>query len=450
MNRRRDTTPELEAPLLNAAIPMFLVASLDLTWHRLTETTLTGLVLCLLASILFSLTDSALSHFSWSGLEDRAKNDAHWEALRRLLESRQRYQLTCFALNAIANTLFCVLFFWVAYSLPFHLIILYTFGLVVVLGQVIPRAWGQGNADRWLVLVLPVVRIVALAALPLTWFLTSVNTVVGRLIGMPMEREGKVEYSDEIRSVVTDGEKSGVLEEEEREMIASIFELHDIDVAEVMTPRTDMVCIEADASLDELRTLANKCGYSRIPVFKKTRDNIVGVVHVKDLLADGDTPARAGDVAQKPVFVPESKRVHELLQEFRNQKIHMAVVLDEYGGTAGIITLEDIVEEIVGEIEDEYDAAPPEPMRQLDAHTIECDGRLPIDDLNDALDIEVPEDEDYDTISGFVSAVLGHIAAEGETCRWGNVEFTILDATDRAIRRLRVAVHPDNGDSSVH
>ena len=233
-------------------------------------------------------------------------------------------------------------------------------------------------------------------------------------------------------------------------MIASIFELHDSDAAEVMTPRTDMVCIEADASLEELRTLATRCGFSRIPVFRKTRDNIIGVVHVKDLLANGDGKTRAGGVAQKPCFVPETKHVHELLQEFRDQKIHMAIVLDEYGGTAGIITLEDIVEEIVGEIEDEYDEEPAEPIQRIDRHTIECDGRLPIDDLNDALDIEVPEDESYDTVSGFVAAVLGHIAAEGEGCRWRNVEFTVLSATDRAIRRLHVAVHLEEDGDSTH
>jgi len=408
--------------------------------------TLAGLALCLLGSIVFSITDSALAHFSWSGLEDLAKTDAQWERLRRHLEARRRYQFACFALNSIGNILFVLLLTRALPGQPMGLAILYSLGFVLVLGEALPRAWGQGNADRWLIHAFPTVRVIAQAAVPLTWLLALVNTVVGRLVGVPMEREGKVEYGDEIRSVVTDGEKSGVLEEEEREMIASIFELHDVDVAEVMTPRTDMVCIEADASLDELGALAIQCGYSRIPVFRTTRDNIVGVVHVKDLLAHGDPTARAGDVAQKPCFVPETKRVHELLQEFRGQKIHMAIVLDEYGGTAGIVTLEDIVEEIVGEIEDEHDEEPAEPMRQIDRHTIECDGRLPIDDLNDALDIEVPEDEDYDTISGFVSAVLGHIAAKGETCRWHGVEFTVLDATDRAIRRLRVAARPHEAD----
>jgi len=411
--------------------------------------TIAGLAICLLASIFFSVTDSAFAHFSRAGLDDLASDDAERKRLHHHIERRHCYQLACFTLNSVANVLFVILL-TDALLKPRHatsqllLALLYSLLFVLVVGEVIPRAWGQGNADRWLYYVLPAVSYVALLAWPLTKVLGFINTIVGRLAGVPMERSGTVELSDEIRSVVSEGEKNGTIEEEEREMIASIFELYDVDVAEIMTPRTDMVCIEADASLEELRTLATKCGYSRIPVFENTRDNIVGIVHVKDLLANThQATLKARDVAQKPYFVPETKKVHELLQELRRQKIHMAVVLDEYGGTAGVITLEDIVEEIVGEIEDEYDEEAAEPLLTIDTRTVECAGRLPIDDLNDALHIAVPEDESYDTVSGFVSAQLGHIPAKGETCWWRNVEFAVLDATERRIRRLRVAVHPD-------
>ena len=410
--------------------------------------TLAGLGACLLASIVFSITDSALTHFSRAGLDDLAADDAQRERLRAHIERRHRYQLACFALNAVGNILFVILLTQ-ALLKPEHTAVQVLIALgwsllfVLVLGEAIPRAWGQGNADRWLNLVFPVIQAVEIAVRPLTAVLGAITALVGRVAGVPMTRPEGVEVSDEIRSVVSDGERNGTIEEEEREMIASVLELHDDDVAEIMTPRTDMVCIEADATVDELRTLALKCGFSRIPVFEGTRDNIVGIVHVKDLLERDNRDAKARDVAQKPYFVPETKMVHELLRELRAQKTHIAVVLDEYGGTAGICTLEDIVEEIVGEIEDEYDAEEPEPLRQIDAHTLECDGRLPIDDLNHALDIEVPEDESYDTVTGFVSAQLGHIPAKGETCRWANVRFDVLDATVRTVRRLRVTVDAD-------
>ena len=406
-----------------------------------------GLALCVLASIFCSITVSALAHFSRAGLYGLARSDAQRRRLRRHLERRRDYQLACFALNAVSNLLFVVLLtarlldgshstFRVLTALAWSLL------FVLVLGEVIPRAWGQGNADRWLVHLFPAIGLVARAATILTVPLRVINTIVERLAGIPMERTRQVELTDEIHSIVTEGEKRGDIQEGEREMIESIFELRDVDAAEIMTPRTDMVCIRADAPLDELSALAVANGYSRIPVFENTRDNIVGIVHVKDLLRPENGQRAARDVAQPPYFVPETKRAHELLHELRGEQGHLAIVLDEYGGTAGLITLEDILEEIVGEIEDEYDEETDEPLRRLDPHTIECEGALPIDDLNDALDIELPEDASYDTVSGFVSAQLGHIPAKGETCLWQNVQFTVLDATARRIRRLRVARPP--------
>jgi len=408
--------------------------------------TAVALAVCVLASVLFSITDSALTHFSRSGLEDLGRNDGELKRLQRLVERRHDYQLACFALNSIGNVLFVVLLTHScltpqATAAGFLAALGYSLLFILVVGEVIPRALGAGIADRWLYRTAPALGYVVIAAWPLTAVLGLINAVVGRLAGVPMERSGALELSEEIRSVVSEGEKNGALEEEEKEMIASIFDLHDVDVAEIMTPRTDMVCIEADAALAELRALATKCGFSRIPIFENTRDNIVGIVHVKDLLADEHPPElKARDVAQKPYFVPETKKGHELLQELRQQKTHIAVALDEYGGTAGLVTLEDIVEEIVGEIEDEYDEETAAPLRIVDDHTVECSGRLAIDDLNDQLNIKLPENESYDTVSGFVSDQLGHIPRKGETFNWGNVEFAVLDATVRKVRRLRVAI----------
>ncbi len=416
---------------------------------------LVGMFISLVASIFFSITDSALAHFSRSGLDDLCHSDAERQGVHRHIDRRRDYQLTCFVLNSAANIIFIVLLAGqlcrdgVSAS-ALLLTLVYSLLFVLLIGEVIPRALGQGIADKWLHRVFPALAYLAVATWPLTAVLGLINTVVGRLAGVPMEASGTVELSDEIRSVVSEGEKNGAIQEEEREMIASIFELHDVEVAAIMTPRTDMVCIEADASLDELRSLANRCGFSRIPVFEGTRDNIIGIVHVKDLLTIGDkTGLKARDVAQKPYFVPETKKVHELLHELRRQKVHMAIALDEYGGTAGLVTLEDIVEEIVGEIEDEYDTATAEPIRKIDEHTAECDARVPIGDLNDTLHISLPEDESYETVGGFLADILGHIPQKGETCNWQNVRFTILEATPRQIRRLRVQVLPEQPDEGA-
>jgi len=408
-----------------------------------------GMGICLLASIFFSITESALSHFSRSGLDDLCRCDAERERIRRHIERRRDYQLTCFALNSVANILFVIILAarFCRHGVSASAIALtfaYSLLFVLLIGEVVPRALGEGIADKWLHRMFPTLAYLSLATWPLTAALGLLNTVVGRLAGVPMGTTSTVELSDEIRSVVSEGEKSGSVEEDEREMIASIFELHDVEVAAIMTPRTDMVCIEADASLDELRSLANRCGFSRIPIFEGTRDNILGIVHVKDLLTIGDGAGlKARDVAQKPYFVPETKKVHELLNELRRQKVHMAIALDEYGGTAGLVTLEDIVEEIVGEIEDEYDTAAAELLVRIDERTAECDARLPIADLNDSLHIALPEDESYETLGGFLADFLGRIPQKGETHQWENLRFTVLDANPRAVRRIRVEVMPD-------
>ena len=409
--------------------------------------TLAGLAVCLVASVFFSITDSALTHFSRSGLDDLTDDDRARERLRGHLERRHRYQLACFTINATANVFFVILLTKSLLTHPrsvgqYLAVVGYALLGILVVGEAIPRAWGRGNADRWLSRFFGLLYYVELAMRPLTALLGAVTAIVGRVANVPMERP-ESELSDEIRSVVSNGEQDGAIEEEEREMIASIFELHDRDVADVMTPRTDMVCIEADATVQELRTLAVRCGFSRIPVFDGTRDNVIGIVHVKDLLERDNPATTAREVAQPPTFVPETKRVSELLQELRAQKVHLAVVLDEYGGTAGVVTLEDVVEEIVGEIEDEYDDETVGHLVPVDERTVECSARLPIDDLNDALNIELPENESYDSVGGFVFAELGRIPAKGDICCWRHVEFTVLEATERRIRRLRVTVHPD-------
>jgi len=406
------------------------------------------LSLCLLASIVLSITESALTHFTWSGLEGRARTDAARERLRQHLERRRDYQFTCFVLDTAANILFVILVtraYLMAGRSAAHLLAALGSSLlfILVLGEVVPRAWGQGNADRWLVRAFPVLPYVTLAAWPVTAILRLLTGLIGRLVGAPMERRNDLPVSEEIRSVVSEGGKESAMQRDERQMLESIVQLRDVEVTAVMTPRPDMVCIEADATLEELRALAVGSGYSRLPVYENTRDNIVGIVHVKNLLQPADPKLTARDVAQKPFFVPETKKVHELLQEFRGKKLHMAIVLDEYGGTSGLVTLEDILEEIVGEIEDESDESPVEPLHALDGHSVECDARLSIDDLNDALHVELPADESYDTVGGFLAAQLGRIPAKGETHLWHNVELTVLDATDRKVRRLRIIVLPE-------
>jgi len=189
-----------------------------------------------------------------------------------------------------------------------------------------------------------------------------------------------------------------------------------------------------------------KAGHSRIPVYEENIDNIVGFIYAKDLLAEiGKDPSQfcLRDRMREAYFVPESKPLRALLHEFQNQKLHIAVVLDEYGGTAGIVTLEDIIEELVGEITDEYEETPPASVKQVDENTIEVDARTYVDDLNDEYELDLPDDEDYDTVGGFVFARLGYVPKTGEHFDYKNLQFTIASAESRRINRITIRKVPE-------
>ena len=202
-----------------------------------------------------------------------------------------------------------------------------------------------------------------------------------------------------------------------------------------------MQAIEVHTDLPTVVQMIAMTGHSRIPVYEGNIDNIIGLVYAKDLLTEigrNHEGFSLRNKIRKAYFVPETKPLRVLLHEFQNQKLHIAIVLDEYGGTAGIVTIEDILEELVGEIVDEYEETPPEAMRKIDATTIEIDARMYVDDLNEEFDIELPEDEDYDTVGGFVFSHLGYIPKTGETFEYGNINFTVVAAGPRQIQRLRI------------
>ncbi|HPY51811.1 MAG TPA: hemolysin family protein, partial [Sedimentisphaerales bacterium] len=238
----------------------------------------------------------------------------------------------------------------------------------------------------------------------------------------------------------------GAFDEEEQEMIENVLELSESCADEIMTPRTDLVAIEVHADLPALLEAIRRAGHSRIPVFEENIDNIVGFVYAKDLLTlIGKDPSefRLREHMREAYFVPESKPLRALLHEFQNQKLHIAVVLDEYGGTAGVVTLEDILEELVGEITDEYEQTPPASIKKVDDNTIEVDARTYVDDLNDEYELDLPEDEDYDTVGGFIFARLGYVPKKGEHFDYKNLQFTIASAEPRRINRITIRKMPE-------
>ncbi len=280
---------------------------------------------------------------------------------------------------------------------------------------------------------------------PITALLMLLDTPVLRLIGEdePTADDAEEEARAEIIQAADDAHAEGAMDADEVDMIESVMEFSDTDAAEIMTPRTDLFALDVQTPFQTAIDEVCAHGHTRVPLYRDSVDNIIGILYAKDLLAHvADPPASIEAIARAPWFVPETKPLDDLLAEFKSRKVHLAVVLDEYGGTAGLVSIEDVLEEIVGDISDEFDADATQPLRRISEDTLEVQGRLRVDELNDELELELPEDEDYDTVAGFVVAQLGYIPTPGELLRSHEAEFTILDADERKISRLRVKHTP--------
>lgn len=240
-----------------------------------------------------------------------------------------------------------------------------------------------------------------------------------------------------IHRLVDEGEEKGVFDEEQGEMLESIFEFKDTSAKEVMIPRTDIVGVEVKTPILEVIRLAVGRGHSRIPIFEGHLDHIIGILHVKDLLKYwGEKEVSLHQIMRSPFFVPETKKIGDLLKDFRNRRFHMAIVLDEYGGTSGLVTVEDIVEEILGEIQDEHDVEEQKIIR-IDASTVLADGRLDVKELGEYFKVEIPE-EKFESVGGLIIYIAGKVPKTGETITFRNLEFTVKSANDRRIQKVRV------------
>lgn len=245
---------------------------------------------------------------------------------------------------------------------------------------------------------------------------------------------------EEIHEIITAGEEEGLINSRENEMIQSIFHLRETVVREIMVPRTDVACIDCTDTIQDVLSKIIGCGHSRLPVYEDTVDNIIGLLYAKDLLKcwGVDTPSfDLKKILRAPYYIPETKNLEELLQEFKRKRVHMAVVIDEYGGTSGIVTIEDLLEQIVGDIQDEYDTEEEWLLSQPDG-TIVVDARLSIEELEQYFGIEV-EREMFDTVGGLIFHLTGKIPRIGEEIETKDIHLTVLDADERKIRRVKIA-----------
>lgn len=317
--------------------------------------------------------------------------------------------------------------------------------LTVVFGELAPKTGALNNPERWAKLLVPPLMGFAWVTRPFTWLLNHSATLVMRIFGGKgaVGFEEAVHSPEEIRMLVEQSQEEGVLEEENAALLDAVFEFSEKNAREVMTPRTEIVALDVNATLDEVMETVSESGLSRFPVYEETIDDIIGVVLAKDLipvLAHRPTEFSLRSLLRPPHFVPGSREVEDVLADFKRRKEHMAIVLDEYGGTAGVVTMEDLLEEIVGEILDEYDVAEEEDVQVRAGETLIA-GATNISELNEEFGTTVPE-ENYTTIGGAVFGTLGRLPVVGDRVTIGGATLTVREMEGRRIERLAMELVP--------
>jgi putative hemolysin len=419
------------------------------------SSTLTALaVLALLVLVaFFAMAETSLTRMTRlraGTLADEKRRGA--DALTRLVNHPERFLnpllLMILACHFAISTLVAML---VKSSIPGWATAIVVFAEVIIVfifTEAGPKTWAIQHTDRAALLVAPFVG--AIVRFPLLQVLARglISFTNAVLPGKGL-KHGPATSEQELLAMADAALDEGVIEKDERSMIHSTIEFGDTVVREVMKPRPDMVTVEAADSVDEAMTVAIKAGFSRIPVIRESKDDIAGIIYAKDLmraLKDGKQNQPVAAIIRPARFCPESKKVSELMREMQTQKFHLAIVLDEYGGTAGLVTLEDLIEEIIGEIVDEYDVEDPQ-IERLPNGDVRVTASMLIDELNELLDVDWPS-EDWDTIGGLVFNKLGHVPLEGETILFEGHQLRAERVKGRRIGRVRIARLPDAGHDS--
>lgn len=321
----------------------------------------------------------------------------------------------------------------------------------LVLGELAPKKIAMQKSEKVSFAVVPILLFVNKIARPFVKLLSASTNGVVRIFGIDPNADEEVVTEEEIRMMVDVGQEKGVIEDSQKEMINNIFEFDDMDVADIMTHRTDMECVDIDEPLQAVISSSVENGYSRLPVYKDDQDNIVGIVYVKDLLkyVGSNLPKSKSikDFMREAYYVPETKQCSELLSELLEKHIQMAVVVDEYGGTAGIVTLEDVIEAIVGNIQDEYDDEDEE-ISKINENTFTIDGVTDIEEVEEQLGISIPEG-DYDTLGGFIISLLGYLPTgeKQDEAQFENIKFTVLNVEERRIGKVKVEILPKKNET---
>ena len=413
------------------------------------------LFILILCNAYFAATEIAFISLNDAKIERQAKEgNKKAKQIEKMLKNPSKFLATiqigitlagflssAFASDAFANRLAPVLHqifpiisikAFQAISIVLITIILSFFTLV--LGELVPKRLAMKYYEKVAFATIPVIKTISIITAPFVKILTFVTNFISKLFGIS-ESDEEIVTEEEIKMMIDEGEEKGTIEEDEKEMINNIFEFNDITVAEVMTHRTDIYAVEINSNIEDIILELDEYKYSRIPVYEDTIDDIKGILFVKDLLKClyEKKNINIKDIIRDAYFVSESKTINELFKDLQKNKMQMAIIIDEYGGTAGLATMEDLLEEIVGNIFDEYDEIEDE-FKKIDDNTFLISGSLSINEVKKILGVEIPEG-DYDTLSGYLLEVLGRVPKENEKpiIETKNVNYKIEEYEDKRI-----------------
>jgi putative hemolysin len=417
---------------------------------------LTGLLGAAVASLLFSTLTYSLRELSRVRLAEYLQRRGRQDKLDPTMQHLGDLVFVTAVGRLFAN-LFVVLFaLWLLDTTGYGPAARYALAAVVAgllhlfVSVAVPNALARHAADAIVASQVGLLDLLRRALWPLTKVMHMVDDVVKRATGASMAAEPAQVIQQEILSVVEEGEKEGVVGEEEREMIESVIQFRATTSGQIMTARPEIIALPLDATLPTVKQTLEESGHSRIPVYDKTLDHVVGILYARDLLKFLGQATLRFDMrsALRPAdFVPETKPLRDLLHDFRVKKVHLAIVLDEYGGTTGLVTIEDVLEELVGDISDEHEPLGPALFKPLSETTAEADARMYIDQLNRRMSLNLPEDAGFDTVGGYVTTTLGRIPEAGTTFEHEGVRFTVLEAEPQKVNRVRIEVVPQPAEA---
>lgn len=407
------------------------------------------LVVLILLSGFFSASETALTAYRSNHLErlDEEKNRKIYDILKRWLKDPNDMLTGLLIGNNIVNIL--------ASSIA-TVIVVNEFGqnsssvllatgimtiLILIFGEITPKLIARNNTSTIAEFVVVVIFAMSFILKPFIYLLVLISKLIGRILGINLTSSQIMITEEDIISFVNVGNAEGIIEEDEKEMIHSIVTLGETTAKEVMTPRTSMLAFEGTKTINEVWNEIIENGFSRIPIYNETIDEIIGIVYVKDLMGhikDGNLDLPISQFVRAAYFIPETKSIIEVLKEFRNLKVHIAIVLDEYGGTVGLVTIEDLIEEIVGEIRDEYDDEEEEFFKKISDNEYEVDGMIDIETLDKELELELPISEDYESLGGLIVTELGRICDVGDEITIGNVNLKVIEVDKMRVSKVLI------------